>query len=67
LIAVLKGTESNLKTSLLEAVRLDFGSDYNVQTNIVKGFKDLSSQKYDALIVMEQLKAWLFFLVACKH
>jgi len=61
MIAVLKGAESSYKTALIDAIRKDFGSEYNIQTVTVKKFKDLSGQKYDALVVMEQLKAWLFF------
>jgi hypothetical protein len=61
LVAMLKGSQSEAKKELISLLRRDYGGDYNVIVKEIKNHKDLAGEDFKALVVMERLKAWLWF------
>jgi hypothetical protein len=61
LVAMLKGSQSEAKQELVSLLRRDYGAEYNVIVKEVKNHKDLAGEEFRALVVMERLKAWLWF------
>lgn len=60
LITIQKGADSSFKQAVIAKIKEDYGTQYSILVKDVKGFADVKDEKYDALIVMDQLKAWLF-------
>ena len=60
LIAMLKGSDSSFKQELIDMIKQDYQADYTVNVKTVKNYKDLVGEQYSALIVMDELKAWLW-------
>lgn len=67
LVAVQKGADSPFKQSLIARLKQDFSPGYQVLTKEVKSFKDIENEQYTALLVMDQLKAWLLFNGGLKN
>ncbi len=67
LIAIQKGADSPFKQGLVERLKRDYSQEYQILTKEVKSFKDLEKEEYSALIVMDQLKAWLFMNGGLKN
>lgn len=61
LVAIQEGSDSPFKQGLIAKLKDDYSPDYRILTKEVKNFKDLEGENYTALIVMDQLKAWLLF------
>ena len=60
LIAMIKGSDSSFKQELIDLIKRDYQANYTVNVKTVKNYKDLVGEQYSALIVMDQLKAWLW-------
>ena len=67
LVALQKGADSPFKQSLIAKLKEDYAPDYQVLTKEVKSFQDIQKEQYTALIVMDQLKAWLIFNGGLKN
>ncbi|MDD4223228.1 MAG: hypothetical protein PHD87_01425 [Candidatus Cloacimonetes bacterium] len=61
LVAVLKGADTQHKKALIEMIRTDYSEHYTLSVREVAKPADIEGLGYDALIVMETLKAWLLF------
>lgn len=61
LIALLRNSQTQFKADLVNMIRQDFAGTYNVAVREVSKPEDLKGLDYDALVVMETLKAWLLF------
>ena len=60
-VAVLKNADTPHKKALTEMIRADYSEFYDVSVLEVAKPEDIAGQTYDALVVMESLKAWLLF------
>jgi|GEM_PF-1205240 len=58
--AVLEGADSQYKDELFTALSKQYADIAQVHKVAVKKYADLANLRYDALIVSEQLKAWLW-------
>ncbi|HNZ08067.1 MAG TPA: hypothetical protein PKI63_09765 [Candidatus Cloacimonadota bacterium] len=67
LVAIQKGADSPFKQGLITRLKQDYSPEYQVLTKEVKSFKDLEKEQYSALIVMDQLKAWLLMNGGLKN
>ncbi len=61
LVVMLKGADTQHKKDLTELIRADYSKDYDVSVRVVASPGEIAGVNYDALIVMESLKAWLLF------
>lgn len=60
LIAIQKGAQSDFKQELVKLLKAEYGSKYTVNVKQVKKYRDLEKEQYNALVVMDMLKAWLW-------
>ncbi|MDD4309949.1 MAG: hypothetical protein PHO32_06175 [Candidatus Cloacimonetes bacterium] len=67
LITIQKGADSPFKQAIIAKLKEDYGTKYSILVKNIKGFHDVQDEKYDALIVMDQLKAWLFMNKGLKN
>ena len=61
LIAVRKGAQSEAKTAMIGMIKADFDSSYTVNVKEVTNYRDIAGEAYSALVVMDQVKAWMIF------
>lgn len=61
LIGMIKGADSNFKRDIIKQLEADYSDNFNVRVMQIKDYDDVKDKNYAALIVMEQLKAWLWF------
>lgn len=61
LIAMLKGSNSPFKLSLIDSLSATYGDSCNVVTTYVSSFADLQGKEHDVLLVMDKLKAGMMF------
>ncbi len=60
LIAVMKGSDSSFKQELIALIKQDYEATHAVNVKVIRNYKDLAGEQYSALIVMDELKAWLW-------
>jgi len=61
MVAVLKDSHTPFKQELIDRLRQDYSDSLNVVVREVKKPQDIAGEEYSALLVMETLKAWLWF------
>ncbi len=61
IVAMLRNSQTPFKRDLVEALKADYADQFNIVVREVRRPEDLAGQNYDALIVMDTLKAWLRF------
>jgi hypothetical protein len=60
LIAVRKGADSAFKKDLIRLITEEYGGKRAINVKHFKKYRDLQKEQYDALIVIDMLKAWLW-------
>jgi len=60
LIAVRKGADSAFKQDLIKLITAEYGEKRTINVKHFKKYRDLQKEQYDALVVIDMLKAWLW-------
>jgi hypothetical protein len=60
-VGIMKGASSPFKEKLVTQLMRSYADSCNVIARQIRGYKDLQDNDYQAVIVMDRLKAWLLF------